>query len=231
MAYAENGATRLHYEVYGEGPPLLFLPGLGVGVREMRPLTDALSRHARVISVDNRGAGLSDMPKAPYSIGQMAADAAAILDDAGLASAHVLGFSMGGRIALELALSAPERVESLVLLATGARTIPGIKRNLFFLIAPYLPIGPKPRQPAYAFRNQRAASEGYDARARLAGITTRTLVLHGRGDEIAPPLLAEELHAGIPGSRLRWYDGGHHAPMTTAGDLVVDAVAEWLKPG
>lgn len=229
MPFAYNGATRLHYQVYGEGPALLFLPGLGVGVREMQPISEALAAHARVITVDNRGVGLSEMPRRPYSIALMAEDAVAVLNAAAVAEAHVLGFSMGGRIAIELALTAPYRVESLVLLATGARWLPRWRRDLFFAVAPYLPIGPKPRQPAYAFRGQRHASEEYDARERLGEVRPRTLVLHGREDRVAPPLLAEELHAGIPSSRLRWYDGGHHAPMTDARQQVVDTVADFIS--
>jgi pimeloyl-ACP methyl ester carboxylesterase len=96
-------------------------------------------------------------------------------------------------------------------------------------IAPFIPIGPKPRQPVYAFRRQRATSEGYDARNRLAEIAAPTLVLGGRADSIATPALSEELHTGIPGSRLEWYAGGHNAPMMSARGAVTDTIASFLS--
>jgi 3-oxoadipate enol-lactonase len=211
---AYNGDVRIHFDVVGEGAALLLLPGLGVDVRDVQMLVTALATSQSVVSVDNRGAGRSDTPDEPYSITVMAADAVAVLDAAGIQRASVLGYSMGGRIALELALSAPERVERLVLLATGARAVRTWRRKLLFAITPVLPVGPKPRQPAFAFRRQRAASESYDARERLAAVRAPTLILHGRADRIAPPMLAEELHEGIRTSRLEWYEGGHISPMT-----------------
>jgi len=76
----------------------------------------------------------------------MVADAISVLDAAGFGRASVLGYSMGGRIALHIALNHPERVDQLVLIATSARTIPTWSRNVLFAISPYVPIGPKPRQ-------------------------------------------------------------------------------------
>lgn len=228
MPFAPNGDVRLHYEVSGSGLPLLFIPGLGVSVEDMAPFVTALARRARVIAIDNRGAGLSDKPDEPYSISVMAADAAAVAEHSGLAPLDVLGYSLGGRIALQLILDQPHMVRRLVLLATSAR-LPARRRSLLMSIAPFVPIGAKPRQPAYAFRRQRAASDGFDARSQLAEITAPTLVLGGRADRIATPSLAEELHEGIPNSQLEWYAGGHNAPMMTGRAAVVDAIASFLS--
>jgi pimeloyl-ACP methyl ester carboxylesterase len=121
MPFAPHGDVRLHYEVSGSGLPLLFIPGLGVSVEDMAPFVTALARRARVIAIDNRGAGLSDKPDEPYSISVMAADAAAVAEHSGLAPLDVLGYSLGGRIALQLILDQPHMVRRLVLLATSAR--------------------------------------------------------------------------------------------------------------
>ena len=215
-----NGRTKIHYEVTGSGPDLLFIPGLGVGVHEMQSLIAPLSEHFTVTAIDNRGVGFSDKPHEDYSIELMAADAVAVLNAAGIDRINVFGYSMGGRVAMELALAHPDRVDRLVLLATGARTTPTLSRRVLFTVAPYLNLGPKPRQPVYAHKLQRAASEGYDARERLHEIDAATLILHGRSDRVALPLLADELHAGIPGSRLEWYDGGHIAPMMRPAPIV-----------
>lgn len=225
MPDAYHGDVRIHFDVVGEGSALLLLPGLGVDIRDVRMLVQPLAESRMVVAVDNRGAGLSDKPDEPYSIEVMAADAIAVLDATGIERASVLGYSMGGRIALELALAQPERVERLVLLATGARTIPSWRRRLLFAITPHLPVGPRPRQPASAFRRQRAASESYDARRRLQEVHAPTLILHGRADRIAPPILAEELHEGIPASRLEWYEGGHITPLIRPATIVAPASA------
>lgn len=231
MPYAEHGSTRLHYEITGSGPHLLLIPGLGASIREMRSMVEGLAAYATVITLDNRGVGRSDKPDEPYPMETLAGDALAVLDDAGVDRTAVLGYSLGGRIALQLTLDHPERVERLVLLATGARVIPTWQRHLLFALMPHLPIGPRPRQPVYAFKRQRAASEEYDGRDRLHELDLPTLIVHGRSDTSAVPALAEELHAGIAGSRLEWYDGGHIAPISHRTDVVVDLVADFLAEG
>jgi 3-oxoadipate enol-lactonase len=210
---AYNGDVKIHFEIAGAGAALLLLPGLSVDIRDMHMLVKPLAEDRTVVAVDNRGAGLSDKPNEPYTIDLMAADAIAVLDATGIDRASILGYSMGGRIALRVALAHPERVNKLVLIATGARTIPTWRRNMLFAISPYIPIGPKPRQPVFAFRRQRAASQSFDTREQLEEVRTPTLILHGRTDRISPPKLAQELHDGIPGSRLQWYDGGHITPI------------------
>jgi len=113
--------VAIAYDVRGQGPPLVLLQGLGVGRWGWEPVVDRLARQFRVITIDNRGIGASDAPLGSYSTRMMAADVVAVLDDAGVASASVVGTSLGGMVAQELALTHPERVERLVLVAT----IPG----------------------------------------------------------------------------------------------------------
>src|SRR5580692_3536100 len=119
MPYTTSYGTRIFWEESGSGEPLLLIMGLGYS-HEMwhrtRPVVSALYR---TILFDNRGVGRSDVPQGAYSIAQMAADAAAVLDAAGVAKARVFGISMGGMIAQEFALNYPERVERLVLGCTA----------------------------------------------------------------------------------------------------------------
>ena len=89
--------------------------GLGYPSAMWYRIRPALSARYRTIALDNRGAGRSDVPPGPYSIPQMASDAAAVLDAAGVESAHVFGVSMGGMIAQEFVLQYPRRVLSLIL--------------------------------------------------------------------------------------------------------------------
>jgi pimeloyl-ACP methyl ester carboxylesterase len=117
----EHDGCRLAYEVVGEGPPVLFIQGVGVHGRGWLPQVETLSSHFRCLSFDNRGLGGSQPLALPLNVERMAADASALLSVQGWDSAHVVGHSLGGPIALELALSAPERVRSLALLCTVAR--------------------------------------------------------------------------------------------------------------
>ena len=100
-------------------PPVLLVMGLAYPAAMWFRLVPVLAERYRVLRVDNRGAGLTgDVPGAPYTVPTMAADCLAVLDEAGVDRAHVVGISMGGLIAQELALTAPERVRSLCLMAT-----------------------------------------------------------------------------------------------------------------
>lgn len=112
-----NGIT-LAYEVAGSGPPLLLISGLGYGAWIWGRVAPLLAGEHTVITFDNRGAGGSDKPDGPFSTAQMAADALGLLDGLGIGRAHVLGHSLGGYIAQELALAAPDRVDKLILAST-----------------------------------------------------------------------------------------------------------------
>jgi 3-oxoadipate enol-lactonase len=118
--------TTIHYEVTGrgDGPPLLLIQGLGADSRGWVLQQAALGRRFRCVSFDNRGVGRSDKPEGPYDLEEMADDAVAVLDAAGIESAHVMGASMGGVIAQILAVRHPERVRSLVLACTACRHQP-----------------------------------------------------------------------------------------------------------
>jgi len=124
MAFAEAAdGTRLHYEVFGarRGEPLLLIQGLGADSRGWLRQRRAFASRYRCIVFDNRGAGRSDHPDAPYDLEVMAADAIAVLDAAGVGRAHIVGASMGGIFAQIIAVRHPERVRSLVLACTACR--------------------------------------------------------------------------------------------------------------
>jgi 3-oxoadipate enol-lactonase len=125
VAVAPDG-TRLHYEVSGarDGSPVLMIQGLGVDMRGWTLQRPRFGRRHRCIAFDNRGVGHSDAPPGPYDLEQMAADAIAVLDAAGVETAHVMGASMGGVIAQILGVTHPERVRSLVLACTACRHEP-----------------------------------------------------------------------------------------------------------
>src|SRR6266851_2267972 len=96
----------IHYQTMGDSgaPPLLLIMGLAVSSRAWDRLPELMAKHFRVIVFDNRGTGRSTRRGWKYRMSQLADDAAAVLDAAGVPSAHVFGISMGGMIAQELAL-------------------------------------------------------------------------------------------------------------------------------
>ena len=119
-----NGIT-LHYERMGTGPPLLLLHGLGSCARDWEGQTDAFAEHYDVVAPDLRGHGRSDKPPGPYSIPLFTADVAAFIDHLQLGPMHVVGLSMGGMVAFQLALDAPGLVASL----TAVNSPPDLRLN------------------------------------------------------------------------------------------------------
>jgi 3-oxoadipate enol-lactonase len=122
FAIAADG-TRIHYEVTGitKRAPVLLVQGLGGEKNSWNLQRAALALRHRTIAFDNRGAGRSDKPDGKYNLEEMADDAIAVLDAAGIENAHVVGLSMGGAISQIIALKHPNRVRSLTLVATACR--------------------------------------------------------------------------------------------------------------
>jgi pimeloyl-ACP methyl ester carboxylesterase len=118
MSTTAVGDVDLYYEEHGAGDPLLLVMGLAADSTAWMFQVPDFARHYRTIVFDNRGVGRSAKPPGPYSIAQMADDAAGLLDGLRIERCHVVGVSMGGMIAQELALRHPARVSGLVLACT-----------------------------------------------------------------------------------------------------------------
>lgn len=161
--------VRLAYQRRGAGPPVLLLQGLGMSSAMWLSLPGGLVKSGHlVITPDNRGSGASDAPRRPYSMGSLAADMVAVLDDAGVERALVAGISLGGMIALRLAIDHPERVGALVLAATTCG----------------LPLG-KPVRPKVVLEMTRALSGSAAAVKRM-----RKLLVHPDSLRQTPDLFA-----------------------------------------
>jgi 3-oxoadipate enol-lactonase len=116
-----NGQT-LYYEEHGDGDPLLCVMGLATDTLAWLPQLQAFSERHRTVIFDNRDVGRSSMADGPYDIADMAKDTLALADGLEIESFHLLGVSMGGAIAQEMALAAPDRVRTLTLAVTWPRS-------------------------------------------------------------------------------------------------------------
>jgi len=120
--YARSGTLRIAYELRGtlhrRRPWLVLIQGMGLDRLGWEPVLGKLRRHFRLVLVDNRGVGHSDRPTDSFTVADMADDIVAVLDAAGIGKAHVMGASLGGMVAQELAIRHPERVDRLVLVCT-----------------------------------------------------------------------------------------------------------------
>jgi pimeloyl-ACP methyl ester carboxylesterase len=253
--------ARIAWEADGpdDAPAVLLVMGLAWPAASWYRQVPALAERYRVIRLDNRGAGRTgDVPGAPYTVEMMAGDCLAVLDDAGIDAAHVVGISMGGLMAQELALTAPERVRSLCLMATH----PGIAQAVLnpdamevlqkrATMTPAeaaeasIPFNYGPSttrdliEEDWAVRFPLAASnEGYLAQAmgtaqwsgfdRLPDIRTPTLVMHGEIDRLVPPDNGEILAQRIPGAEHAVVPGANHVLTTDAPEQVNKLLLEWL---
>jgi len=207
-----------------------------------------------VILFDNRGIGESDAPPGPYTAAELAADAAQVLDEAGVQRAHVLGTSLGGMVAQELALAAPERVERLVLACTtagGQESFPMPEQTVKLLTSGATlrqfvenALAPEPdaevverilrhreatAQPLEAWSAQAAAGATFDALDRVAGIAAPTLILHGTEDAVVDSRNAAVLALRIPDARVELFPGCGHLFFWEERERFVEVVTEFLS--
>jgi 3-oxoadipate enol-lactonase len=243
---------RLNYELHGpqEGAPLLLLEGLGGDIPGWRRNIPRLAERFRVVAYDFRGNGLSDPPGGPVSMLTFVNDTAGLLDELGIASAHVYGQSFGGMVAVELALTRPERVRSLVLAATHAglsRRVPVGSRGKVPMDRPYLAlyseafarehpehiaedvlVGTQNPQPLNAGRRQWQAMVGWDAWDRLHLIDLPTLILHGTEDRMVAVENARLIAERIPHAELALLEGVGHVYHSEQPEAADRAVIEFL---
>ena len=248
---------RTRVQVRGDGPPLLLIGGLWGQVRLWDDLLPLLSQF-RTIAFDPPGIGETELPCRPYLVGRQASFAAGVLDAVGAPRAHVLGVSLGGAVAQELARSFPHRVDRLVLVSTstGALGVPGrpgalahflrptayasmsgIERNAGRMFGGRLREQPELvrrwhlRPPAHlkAYLFRLAGTAGWTSLPWLRHLGTPTLVLHGGADPIVPLLNARVLARLIPGARLHVVPGGGHLLLLDSATEVVPVIAAFLN--
>lgn len=264
MPYVSVNSIRLFYQIYGNrrnprDPAIVLLHGLGSTGDDWPLQVAAFAPQYRVIALDARGHGRSDKPRGQYSLARMADDVAELLAQLGEPSAHIVGLSLGGCMALQLALSHPARVCSLVLVNTFARLQPAgwrgalrfARRWWLLAFAPMTATAahisqrlfPKPEQrlfyeaavariaanPKREYFKAIRALTAFDATARLREIACPTLVVAGDRDTTIPLSAKERLARGIPGARLVVVPDSGHATPYDQAEMFNRIVLEFVR--
>ncbi|MBE2232094.1 MAG: alpha/beta fold hydrolase [Anaerolinea sp.] len=241
MTHNPHDLVDLACSEAGQGPPLILLHGLGSSQNDWLMQQVALVPRYRTLVVDLRGHGKSPKPPGPYHMPLLAADVARLLTRRGAHPAHVIGLSLGGAVAQQLALDWPHLVRSLMLVNTAARFMSGGWRQRLMglrrMIGVYLGdmdsvaqavaerLFPRPEQAAWrretaqrmaandlkAYRAVLWAIARFDLRQRLGEIRCPTLVVAGDEDTTVPMAAKRLLAERIPGSRLEIIDHSGHA--------------------
>jgi pimeloyl-ACP methyl ester carboxylesterase len=249
---------RIAWEEQGKGAPLLLIQGLGYARWSWEPVVPALAERYRVLWFDNRGIGESDKPEGPYTAKLMAGDALQVLDEAGVERAHVLGASLGGMIAQEVAAGTPERVDKLVLCCTtpgGAATVPmpDVTVQLFAEAATLAPEVALRRFVENALAADASAEliqelyerrvanppdpAGWQAQAAAgltfqgvdAAITAPTLIVTGTEDNVVDPHNSDVLAGQIAGAEVQRIDNTGHLFFWEQPDAFVRIISEFLQ--
>ncbi len=124
MPKIKTGDIHTYYEIHGEGEPLVFIHGLGSSGRDWQFQVPVFTPHFQVITYDVRGHGQTDKPPGPYSVPMFADDLKRLLDALEIREAHMVGISMGGMIALQMAASYPAMVKSQTIVNSWAEHVP-----------------------------------------------------------------------------------------------------------
>jgi pimeloyl-ACP methyl ester carboxylesterase len=250
--------VKIVWEEQGSGRPLLLIQGLGYARWSWEPIVPRLAEDYRVLFFDNRGIGESDKPEGPYTARMMADDALQVLDEADVDRAHVLGASLGGMVAQELAVAAPERVDKLVLCCTtpgGASTVPmpHVTVDLFAAAATLAPevalrrfvenalAADAPAELVEEIFDRRVANPldpaGWQAQAAAGlgfqgidgAIIAPTLLVTGTEDNVVDPRNSDVLAEQIPGAELERIEGTGHLFFWEQPDVFVRILREFLR--
>jgi pimeloyl-ACP methyl ester carboxylesterase len=238
--WAEIDGVPLAWEESGEGPPLVLIHGLSGSCRWWSRNVPDLSRHFHVYAIDLIGFGASrGHPKHRFVLAEAASILAAWMDQAGIGRAEVVGHSMGGCIAIDLAANFSDHVDHLVLVdpailphdATFWRSVANLTRSIRYTPMRFLPVMAADALragPATVIEATRQI-HATDMRPRLAGIQSPTLVIWGDHDTLVPLGVGEEISSQIPDVMFAIFPGAGHLPMWDAPDNFNRTVTAFLN--
>jgi pimeloyl-ACP methyl ester carboxylesterase len=238
MPFQTIDGARIHFEEHGSGAPILFIHGLGSSGRDWAPQLPYFSARYRVLTCDLRGHGQSSCPPGPYAIPQFARDVAVLLREQNATPAHVVGLSMGGMVALELAAHNSNGLRSLTVVNSALDVRLKTWRDVWFYISRRFAVqvlgmkrvGERIAQRLFpdnerlqqqfvkrwatndkqAYLHSVDAIMGWSVVDRLSCITTPTLVVSAEHD-YTPVAAKNRAVARLPNAELAVVDGARHA--------------------
>ena len=256
MPMSQVGHIELYYESTGTGQAVVLIHGLGSSVGDWTPQVDALSDTFRMIAADLRGHGRSDKPAGPYSVADFSADIATLIRSLDAGPAHIVGLSLGGAVAFQLAIDAPSLVRSLVIINSGPSFVVSwqIRFAVFLRLFMLKVIGlkglgamiakrlfPKPGQEPLrraflehfvtndprAYEASTRALVGWTVAERLAEVTCPVLVISGDRD-YTPVALKAAYAARLPDARLAVIGDAGHVCTIEQPDHVNQVLRQFL---
>jgi pimeloyl-ACP methyl ester carboxylesterase len=228
--YASVNGINLYYEIHGTGKPLIMLHG-GFGTFEMfAALSPALAENYQVIGVDLYGHGRTALTDRPIRFEHMADDIAGLIQHLGLEKADLLGFSLGGAVALQTAMRHPERVNKLVVISTPFKRTgwhPEMQTGMtsiapeFFMSTPiydaYMRVAPKPEDfPRFVANMKEALGQDYDWTERVSALRTPMLIIAGDSDGLPPSHAVAFFNLFGGGLKDAGWNGEHLIPSQLA---------------
>lgn len=254
--YASVNGLEMYYETYGEGQPLILLHGGLGGIPEFGQLIAPFAETRQVIAVELQGHGRTTDIDRPITYEQMADDIAALIEHLGFENADVMGFSLGGGVALQTAIRHPEAVRKLVVVSTpfqrtgihpeflggmsamSAETADQMAETPMYQF--YTSVAPMLENwPTLVGKLGTLLNTDYDWSADVEGMTTPTLILVGDSDMV-PPAHAVALYAllgggvpadfvGFPASQLAILPGTSHFNILYRADLTLPIITSFLN--
>ncbi len=253
MPTARNGDVSCYYETAGDGETVAFVGDAGYGAWQWGWQHAAVTGPYRSLVADLRGTGRSDAPGGPYAVEDLVDDLTAVLSDAGVRRAHLVGCGLGGMVALEAARTTG-RAASLTLVGTAAEGAgldmeplygdPSDPEALRESLKSALSERFRREQPdvveqivewrrdedadADAWRAQAAAAREYDVSDRLYEVTVPALVVHGTADRAWPPARGERLAEDLPRGEFVPVSDARHLVTVEASRIVNDRLLGFL---
>ena len=244
--------VEIGYRIFGNGDPLLLITGYGITMEGWDSLLiSSLAEKYKVIIFDNRGMGYSSASQQEFTLSLFAGDAAAVLKALNISSAHVIGWSMGALVALEMARSNPEAVRKLILYAPcvdkrhlldvvqrmTAMTGQELAQNLFPQawvqqhpdIFSRLPLQTVPPTADIVSRQRQAMAQWAGPGDMLQKLRVPTLLVVGQDDWVTPPQCSIDIAAQVPGAWLARFNGAGHWLMYQAPKELAGVVGNFLE--
>ncbi len=248
----------MHYEKIGEGQPVLFIHGLGSSSCDWEMQVPDFSKQYQVVTFDLRGHGQSQKPPGPYTMSLFAKDTAELIKSLGVAPVHIVGISLGGMIAFQLAVDYPESVKSLVIVNTGPEVVVRTMKDrwqVFFRFALVYVLGmrkmgevlskrlfPKEEQASLrelfverwaendtrAYLNTLRAIVGWSVTDQIHTIETPTLVVSADSD-YTPVSAKEAFVAKMPQAKLIVVENSRHATPVDSPEKFNELVLSFLS--